>query len=252
MRVGAPMTRTILAAALLALPPVAQAGDGSRTMTAVPAPSPGWFVCDGIDAPTVILGGTKGGDGTAAFTTLSKRTGRAITARYAVGDADPGAGQVYYGLSADGREIGSVHAVNPGMVEPPGRATTPLVTSVTIGARAAQCRWRADTVANGVTARRGVSITREGGVIVYRSFDFARPSRRVNPDGVQRTSRPSLELRGGAARALPDGRREWRFGDRGHAYVVSARADASDAVLAVSRGGRVVRRERFLGITLAR
>ena len=236
-------------AALLALPAAAVADEGSRTM--ITGAGPGWFVCDGIDAPVVILAGSRDSDGMATFTTLSKRGVRPAIRRFTVGRADPGAGQIYYSLGTGGREVGNVHAVDPGMVPPPGRATTPLVTGVSIGGQNVQCRWRADTVANGVTARRGIAITREHGALVYRSFDFARPSAQVNPDGVQRTSRPSLELRGGAARIDPDGRREWRFDNRGFAYVVSAEADASDAMLVVRRGGRIVQREPLLGLTLA-
>lgn len=177
----------------------------------------------------------------AAITLISKATGAATTSHYVIGAGDPGAGQIYYPLSQGGREVGNLHAVNPGMLPSPARL--PAFTSMRIGGRSLSCRFLADAELIAVTARRGVAILRDGTKLGYRSFDFARPGAEVHPDGVQRSNVPSATTGGG--RAAGD---RYTFASGKYRYVVAL---GIRPTLTAYRGTTRLQTERLLGFVRA-
>jgi hypothetical protein len=238
----------LLAALLLTSAGAAGAAPGVRTMIAAPQPRPGWFVCDSVDTPWAVLVGPVA-KGTSTITLDSKKDGTATTARYTVGRADPGAGQIYYALSRNGREVGNLHAVNPGMLDP--SLPPPLnFTSVSIGDRRLSCRLVNHVQLIAVTARRGVTVTREGKALVYRSYNFAGAGPVEHPDGVQRTNAPSLRIAGGTRTGGEGGAAGFRFANAGYTYTITLPAGTAPGTLGVTRAGRTILKEKLLGFTL--
>lgn len=86
---------------------------------------PTWFICDDLEAPTVTVVGKPTAANQVRITRFSKANPVQYSGQvYTLGRPDPGAGQVYYSLSLAGKEVGFVHATNPGMLEHPGLAYT--------------------------------------------------------------------------------------------------------------------------------
>ncbi|USI74391.1 hypothetical protein [Sphingomonas morindae] len=213
------------------------------TSIAAPPPRPGWFLCDGVDAPFVALAGAVT-QGRSIITMIDRRSGARTTATYAVGPADPGAGQIYRALSRAGRPVGAVHGVNPGMV--PGAGDTPPITGLALEGRTLECRWLPGLRLLGLSARRSIAITAEKGDLVYQSFNGPASGPVLRPDGIARTTRPSLRVAGGTS----PGPGRFRFENQGYVYEVTAQPGAP-AAIRVLRGGRLLAMEPLLGVSVA-
>ncbi|TVV73277.1 hypothetical protein [Sphingomonas solaris] len=241
-----------LVAAVLLTPP-AVAADSSHTRIDMPGQNgPGWFLCDGIDAPFVALVGKPDAAGSVRIGLLDKnRPGASVTVRsYGLGRADPGAGQVYWSLTQGGRDAGNLHAFNPGAFGDPAAVRTPPFTSMALGDSRFQCRWRANTRLIAVAARRTLLVREDAaGRLIYESFDYAARPPIEQPDGVQRTTRASQRVTGGRE-AGAGGATTFAFANAGYGYVITVPA-TGPASLAISRGGRVIQRETLLAYTLA-
>ncbi len=243
-----------LVALLVAGPASAATPDDSMTrINAAPARD-GWFVCDGVSGPYALFAGMPGGakdNGAASVVTLlDRRTGRFDTQTYQVGAADPGAGQVHWSLSQNGKDVGQVHGVNPGMLGDGHAATTPTVMGVQIGAISVDCRWLQHTRFIGIDSRRSVTVVETPQGLVYQSFDFAKrgPVTRL-PEAASRASRPTLRLTGGSE--IVGARGGFRFANAGYVYVVQRPKANEPATVVVTRDGRVVHSETLVGFTYA-
>ncbi|NJC35241.1 membrane-bound inhibitor of C-type lysozyme [Sphingomonas jejuensis] len=204
---------------------------------------PALFLCNATNQPTSIAL-TVPAHGDATLVRFDD-VGRGIETRaVSVGGPDPGAGQIYYPLSADGREVGYIHAANSQMLD---GATTPTVTSLGIDGADLRCRWQPQTRFLGLTARRAVLVTGpEDGPLVYRSFDFAE---RADQDPVDngRTTRATLTVTGGERRGdtlvFRNGATEYRI-------RASGDPAAGAAAIEVFRAGARVQSEPVLAYTL--
>ncbi|MCH7863258.1 MAG: hypothetical protein IH998_16735, partial [Proteobacteria bacterium] len=106
--------------------------------TAVP------LICDATNRDRVFVLGAPGRNGQMDLISFAKPGLSAQRVSVRLGPGDPGAGQIYYPLfNLVGREVGNIHAINPGMVEP--GATTPAVTAITLGRETTNCRFAAQT-----------------------------------------------------------------------------------------------------------
>lgn len=222
-----------------------------RSVTYVDPGERGWFVCDSLDSGVVLLVRRTASNDQVIIRTLRKAAPAApMLGSYGVGRPDPGAGQVYYELTMSGREIGAIHAFNPGAYDE-AAVRTPPVTSVRIGTASHQCRWLANTRMIGIGVRRSFVVREDArGRLIYESFDYAgSPGPILNPDGVQRTTRPSRSVTGGQENHGKDGT-IFRFASAGYTYVIVTSANGT-ATLAVMRGKRLIQRERLIGYTFA-
>lgn len=236
--------------ALLITGTPAAAAISARTAIVVPAPRPGWLVCDSVDSPWAALVGAVAAGSDSDITLVAKPSGTTTTARYSVGPADAGAGQIYYALSRGGSEVGNLHAVNPGLLD--ASLPEPLnFTSISIDGKELGCRLIDNIRLMAVTARRGLTVTRDAGKLVYRSYDFAHPGAVVNPDGVQQTNVPSLRIGNGSETGGGAGRgASFRFVNGRYVYRLDLPAGPAAGKLTVLRRGRTILTERLLGFTL--
>jgi hypothetical protein len=237
----------LLAAAPPPLPPPATPETGITRINAAPARE-GWFVCDAIAGPYALFAGKPDAAGTSVITLLDRRSGHFDTQSYQVGPADPGAGQVYWPLSQGGKPAGSVHGVNPEMIED-GGATAPPIVGVEIGGQHLECRFLSHTRFLGLDSRRSVVVTEGPQGLVYQSFDYRRRGAVTRPDGVQRSNVPSLKLGGGTESVDPAG---FRFTNTaGYDYALRWPAGTGAAALTVTRGGRTIGIDHLVGFTFA-
>ena len=239
----------LLLPALLAIAAASPAAAAitTRSVIALPAPRAGWLVCDSVDSPFAALVGEVGGGGS-DITLVTKPAGTATTRHYSVGPADPGAGQIYYALTRNGADAGNLHAVNPGLLDP--SLPEPLnFTSISIDGHQLSCRLINHVRLMAVTARRGVTVTREAGRLVYRSYDFAHMGVVQHPDGVQQTNAASLRISGGSQTGSA-GATTFRFLHNGYRYRLDLPAGNAAGRLTVTHGTHMVVSERLLGFTL--
>jgi len=225
--------------------PVMLALAALATVLATPAPRPGWFLCDAVDAPVAALVGARDAKGRSAITLVPRGPGKPVTTIYQVGPGDPGMNQIHYPLLRNGRPAGDLHYVQPGVLADPAAAWTPTFSSVTIAGRTLGCRWVAHTLFAGLDARRSVLVTQEADGLVYRSFDAAQRGPVIQTDGFGRTNRATLTIRGGTTDRA-NGTTRYRFANRGYVYTIVA-PDAAAARVTVAKGGRIVQTETLLG-----
>ncbi|MDR6788225.1 hypothetical protein J2Y58_001583 [Sphingomonas sp. BE138] len=215
--------------------------------------TPAVFVCDSTDRDRVLVLSPPDRNRMATLTSLSKPGLVRYQTRVRVGAGDPGAGQIYYPLSTEaGREVGNVHAINPGMID--AGATTPTVTSVTYGRDTTGCRFVAQTRVLGATAKRSVQVVRsERDGFVYRSYDHDTDLPAIDTPGGGRDTRASLTITGGRLVEERGGRRVYQFANGGYVYRVFASVDASKGGggVQVWQGGRMVLSEPFAAYTAA-
>lgn len=232
------------AAMALALASPAGAGTGPRTATTVGGVTrPAWFVCDTLDAPMEIGVGVRSPQGVARITLFPKSAPAAPHgADYAVGEGDPGAGQVYYPLSQGGKAVGSLHAVNPGAFDPETPVVLPPLSSVEIAGARAQCRLIPGGRFIGFTTRRSVAVIRTRAGLAYQTFDFARPDAHL----------PSADVQGGAEQRRGSAV-VFRFQKAGYRYEVAIppATSTAPATLSVLQGGRLIQREPFIAYSAA-
>ncbi|GGE86789.1 hypothetical protein [Sphingomonas prati] len=219
------------------------------TNIAAPTPRPGWFLCDSVDVPVAALVGPVE-RGQSLISTVSRGTGKVVTRRFAVGPAEAGMSQIHYPLTLAGRPAGDLHYVQPAVLADPTMARTPTFTSVTLDGRTMGCRWVANTVFMGLTARRSFLVTEDGRQIVYRSFDAADEGKVVQTAGLGRSNAATLTV-GGGVRSRVGKATRFRFVNRGYRYDVTV-PDTGAARVSVSRSGRLLQTETLLGYTLAK
>ena len=202
-----------------------------------------WFICaplDGFDQ--TVVGLPTAGQKLQVVQPLSNEPPEA----YKLGAADPGAGQVYWPLSdLAGKEVGALHAFNPGALGDPKAAATPTFTSIRINMAQWYCRWLEHTRLLGFSSKRVIEITAGPGGLEYQSFDYrdAAKSKKVETGGAQQSTTPSLDLKGGR---LIGGR--MRFNSDGYSFLVSA--SAADARIVVTHAGRTILDEPLVAWTL--
>ncbi len=239
---------------LLASPFVATAApavgpDASTTrINATPARD-GWFVCDNVSGPTALFAGMTGANGASVITLLDRRSGRFDTQTYQVGPGDPGAGQIHWSLSHNGKAVGFVHGVNPGMLGDGHAATTPTIMGVQIGATAIDCRWLAHTRFIGIDSRRSVTVVETPQGLIYQSYDFAKRGPVTRADGGEQSNRPTLRIVGGSE--IVGAKGGFRFANAGYVYVVGRPLAGEPATVVVTKSGRVVHSETLVGFTYA-
>jgi hypothetical protein len=229
----------------------------SRTVTRLEggAPRPAWFLCDGAFSDRIAVVERDASAHTAWLTWFSKGSGeRTRTPDYLLGGPDPGAGQIYYPLSetSGGREVGFVHAINPGMLPESDRAWLPPFKEVRLKGELLACRWVLGMLLLGFDERRSVLVTRdEDGRLTYQSFDFDKPPSppRSPPEdqGPDFTSEPTQRVTGGTEARTAEGT-TFTFPNGEYTYVVRVGATAS---LEVQHQGRTVQRTQLLAWTLA-
>ena len=220
-----------------------------------------WFICDGIDTPTISVLGWPAASGRSRLSTYRRSsTGGYTFQNYRVGPGDAGAGQVHYPLTlAKGSTTPSgvpynVASFNTGMLDQPEQALTPPILGVTSAESDGQCRWVLNTRLLGFSSRRSVQITQGSGGLTYQTWNFgdAATSRPVNPDGVQRSSVPSLSISGGL-RLISNTQESFVFQNAGYTYTVrvARQGQPPAASITVSRGGKVLQTEDLTGYTYA-
>ena len=235
--------------------PAIQTLPSSRVVTYL-GQTPGWFICDGLDRPGVSVMGWPDARGRSRLTTYSKtRPGEYEYRLYRVGGADVGAGQIHYPLlpTPSGGVPYSVGSFNTGALEHPELAITPNVVTLDSALTRGDCRWTLNTRLLGFSARRSVTVTADpAGRLTYQSFDFVDPTRKTHPDGVQRSSVPSLSIIGGS-RMLSNTQESFVFQNAGYTYTlrVARQGQPAGATLSVSRGGKLVQTELLTGYTYA-
>jgi hypothetical protein len=211
---------------------------------------PAWFLCDGTNRPRIAVVERDEGGSTVTLTWVEKRKGAPSTQRtYALGEASPGAGQLYFPLLQDGKEAGNLHAVNPGMLPEPDRALIPPFVSLQADGVDLSCRWMLGVRVMGFDGTRGVLVTQEGQGFTYQSFDFAAAAKakQTRVEGYGQTTPASQSLQGGTEERTSDGF-TFTFRNEGYTYVLRAGGEAS---LEVLKDGRSVQRSDLLAWTYA-
>lgn len=205
---------------------------------------PIWFVCpsvDGADFNIVTLPDARG------RVSIAQPLSNEASSVYQLGQADPGAGQIYWALSdKDGREVGQIHAFNPGMIDDPKAATIPTFTWIRISGAQWDCRWLERTRLLGFSRRRAIVVTEApDGTLEYQTFDVRDASRlkRIHAEGVEQTTTASLDLKGGRERG---GR--FVFGNGAYAHEVAA--SPAGAAITVRKAGKVISTEPLIAWTI--
>lgn len=207
-------------------------------------PRPVWFVCapvDGADMTVVGLPDSR------RQVSIPQPLGPSSPDVYKLGQADPGAGQVFWPLSTpDGKEVGNIHAFNPGALGDPKAATTPTFTSIRLSGAQWNCRWLERTRLMGFSTKRTVAVTQApDGALEYRTFDFSDAGKLKRIDaGAEQTTTASLDVKGGEA--IPSG-----FAFRSGAYAYRITIDLPGARITVRKDGHVIAAEPLVAWTVS-
>ena len=202
-----------------------------------------WFVCaplDGIDQTVVGL------PGAGQRLWISQPLSAEPSQVYRLGAADPGAGQVYWPLSdASGKQVGALHAFNPGVLGEGAQAPTPTFTSIRLNGAQWNCRWLEAIRLLGFTSKRVIEITSGQGRLEYQSFDYsdAGKAKKVETGSAQQSTTPSLDIKSGR---IVGGK--MRFEGKG--YVFQVTASAADARVVVTRAGKTILNEPLVAWTI--
>ena len=221
----------------------------SRSFVADLSPRQAWFICDSLGFNQIFVIGLPDESRRIEVLAYDRNTpGSRPRGRRSGASASPGAGQVYWPLTTGaGTEAGNLHAFNPGALSVPGDATTPTFTSARIGGADASCRWVARTRLMGFSARRTFLVTQapDGG-LEYRTFDArdAGTAKPVAADGAQRSTTPSLDIKGGEE--TPGG---FVFSNKGYAYTVTA--GPTGGRVDITRGATAIGSEPLIAWTIA-
>jgi len=237
-----------LLASLLAAPGAAAPRDSASIRINATPVRDGWFICDAVSGPYALFAGKPDEKGVAVITLLDRRSGKFDTQGYQVGRADPGAGQVHWSLSRNGKPVGEVHGVNPGMIDDADAGLPPIV-DVRLDDKALACRWLPRARFLGVDSRRSVVVTETPQGLVYQSFDFARRGAMTRSEGIQQSNIPTLRLLGGTE--LVGDRSGFRFANAGRVYFVQRPRSDEAATLVVTSAGRLAHSEKLVGFAYA-
>lgn len=179
---------------------------------------------------------------------------RVTTQTIALGNEDAGAGSIWRDIVSEGKAIGAVRSINPGMLGAAEATTLPTLSSIRIGSRETRCRWLPRARLLVVTAKRSAIVTREtDGSYTYRSFDYDKPGRVTEGGEAGTSSTPTVEVRGGRSMAAPAGQEAYEFTAAPWTYRVaaSARARAPGASIAVLKDGRAASRSEAIAYEMA-
>jgi hypothetical protein len=205
------------------------------------------FICDAIDAPTIVVARASA-DGSVTLREFDQTRAEFVADLHAsTTESEGAAGSVFTTFMDGATHVATVRALNPDVLEEPSEAYTAPVADVRLGERAMTCRWLARTRLAGFTTRRSIVISEDDdGDLIYQSFDFAQAddAQRVDLDGAQRTTTISLEARGGSEETGPQGM-AMRFEREGYAYVVSV-SEAGEAALSIEQNGAPVQSEALI------
>jgi hypothetical protein len=218
-----------------------QAGAATTTQAAANR-SPIWFFCDGIDAPVVYLFANTSRETQTRFIEYDKRTGATVRSLdLQLGEGDGAAGSVYIPLQQSGQDFGHVRQVNAGNFETPAAAYTTPYTSVQIGDRNVECRWLPRTRVAGFTGRRSFVIHEDAdGDLIYTTFDFANAATQaIDQSDNGRSTRFSVEARGGQESVRPDGSDFTFPGRDGFSYHVALKNDGTGQLQVLRNGAQV-------------
>jgi hypothetical protein len=130
-----------------------------------------------------------------------------------------------------------------------GGATVPTIVGVQLGDTQLDCRWLAHTRFIGLDSRRTVVVTETPQGLVYQAFSFKGRGPVTNPDGVQRSNKPTLRLLGGSE--VVGERPGFRFANAGYAYFIQRPKGGEAATLTITHDGRMIGLEKFVGFTYA-
>lgn len=196
------------------------------------------FLCDGVNGKQVRLVTTPNAQGLSRLWTYAKPGFTATSEDVRIGDEDPGAGQIMRELRRpDGRPIGSVHSINPGILGNAAATTLPTLSSITVGSEITPCRWEARGRVIFVDMRRTILITAEpGGGYTYRSFDHAKPGAPVGST----SSVPTATVTGGRLFRTGSATERYEFKKGPWTYRLTASADnrSPGGSLVLLRSGR--------------
>lgn len=221
--------------------PPAPPADTPAAVAARPAAP--WFVCDALNAPTVLVVSRPDAQGLATILSLDKADMHPPVARlYAVGPAQTDAGGRLRALSRDGAAAGHVRLLDPASLARPGDVTTEPVVEVKLeDGPALSCRWLLRTRLFGVAAGRTVLVSDEEDGPLLRTFDFKAPTGgRVMPDGRQRSSLPTIRM--GAGKKTGEA---YVFANEGYGYTVDPGG------VSVTQDGRATSAEPFIAVQQA-
>jgi hypothetical protein len=218
-----------------AKPPPAKA----PAVVAAQPPAP-WFICDGLNAPTLLVVSRRDAQGQATVLTLDKADLHPPLARlYRIAPPQADANGATLAISREGAAAGHIRLASVERLPRPGEATTAPVVEVKLDdGPALSCRWLLRTRLFGVTAGRSILVTDEEDGPLLRTFDFKAPTGgRVLPDGAQRSSLPTVRI--------PAGRKSgdtYVFANEGYGYTVSP-----DGV-SITEDGRPTTAEPFIAL----
>ncbi|MGE3142640.1 MAG: hypothetical protein AB7L65_04920 [Hyphomonadaceae bacterium] len=247
-RFGAAALALALAACGQTAPTAAPAAPPPTPRAAAPGAAPAlWFLCDGVDAPAIFAVSQPDAQKQVIIREYDKRAAAQMReARYRVGDADPGAGNVYYPLTGE-NGTGYLRALNPDVLDDPSAAYTTPFIEIKLGERVVSCRWLERTRLEGFSTHRTFVVSEDAdGDLIYRTYDFADAGRAapVALGGAQRTSVFSREVRGGAEDTGPEGAR-FSFSDKGYFYEIRL-PEGGGAVATVTHAGAMVQNEPLI------
>ena len=255
MRFGALIFAVLLAAcgrnaATGASTTIAAATTTSTASFNAAAPSNAWFICDGIDAPTILVFKQTSPTATTATMIQYDKTARGAAAApvtYTLGEGDGAAGSLFTPLLLNGQDAGHIRQINEGMLETPGSAYTTVYSSVTLGDKEVECRWMPRTRLIGFSDRRSFVINEDkDGDLIYTTYDFSRPaSAPIDISENGHTNTFSAEVRGGSEHASPGGI-EFRFEKNGYRYVVTGQT--GQAQVQVFHGDQLMQTEPMLAV----
>lgn len=216
----------------------------ANTEHAAPAPNQSavWFFCDGIDAPVVYLFANTGDQNQTRFIEYDKRNGATVRSLdLQLGEGDGAAGSIYTPLTQNGQDFGHVRQVQAGNFETPAAAYTTPYTSVQIGDRNVECRWLPRTRVAAFTGRRSFVIHEDAdGDLIYTTFDFANAATQpIDQSENGRSTRFSVEVRGGQESVRPDGSDFTFPGRDGYSYHIALKNDGSGQLQVLRNGAQV-------------
>ena len=217
----------------------------AATAQAVAHQSQIWFFCDGIDAPVIYLFADTPDDGQVRFIEYDKRNGATVRSLdLGIGEGEGAAGSIYTPLTNSGHDFGHVRQVNAANFETPAAAYTTPYTSVHIENRDVECRWLPRTRVAAFTGRRSFVIHEDAdGDLIYTTYDFANAATEaLDQSDNGRTTRFSVEVRGGQENVRPDGSDYTFPGRDGFSYHISLKIDGS-GLLQVLRNGAQIQSE---------
>jgi hypothetical protein len=214
----------------------------TRQAAARASQSPIWFFCDGIDAPVVYLFANTSSEDQTRFIEYDKHSGATVRSLdLHLGEGDGAAGSIYTPLQQNGQDFGHVRQVQAGNFETPAAAYTTPYTSVQIGDRNVECRWLPRTRVAGFTGRRSFVIHEDAdGDLIYTTFDFASAATQpIDQSDNGRSTRFSVEVRGGQESVRPDGSDFTFPGRDGFSYHVALKNDGTGQLQVLRNGAQV-------------